>query len=350
MKNSWKLNYGAHYTTAVDNSYQYYYDGETGVFDPEKSMKSRKREYTMNGFAGFSKTFSDKLSMDASFAAELYHTNIWDEWMFYPTLNMNYTPAPGHILQLSFSSDKTYPSYWEMNNAISYMGAYSEIHGNADLKPTQKYDTSLTYILKGKYVLTAYFTHSKDYSVQTLYQRPDRLVEVYKTLNFDYRQQFGLRASIPFKVGKWLNSRITLVGCNSREKDSDFWETSFSRDKYSFIGVMNHTVTLSTKPDVRLNINGFYQSGAIQGIYDLSPSFNLDASLRWTFANERAQLTLKGLDLFDTSSIKPKIRFENQYVNNRFTHATRGFELSFNYKFGNYKEKKRDGVDTSRFK
>lgn len=350
LKNNWGLNYGAHYTTAVDNSYQFYYDGETDIFDPDKSMKSRKKEYTINGFAGFNKTFGDKLSMDASLAAELYHTNIWDEWMFYPTLNLNYTPAPGHILQLAFSSDKTYPSYWEMNNSVSYMSAYTEIHGNPDLKPTQEYETSFTYILKGKYVLTVYFNHDKDYSVQTLYQRPDRLVEIYKTFNFDYRQQFGLRASIPLKIGNWLNTRLTLVGCQTREKDSDFWDTSFNRDKYSFIGVMNNTLTLSTKPDLRLNINGFYQSGAIQGIYDLSPSFNLDASLRWTFADEKAQLTLRGLDLFETSSIKPKIRFENQNVTNKFTHPTRGFELSFSYKFGNYKEKKREDVDTSRFK
>lgn len=350
LRNNWGINYGVNYTTTVDNSFQYYFDTETGEYHPENSMKSRRREYIWNGFAGFNKQITPKLSMDASFAAELYHTNLWDEWMFYPTLNMTYLPSPGHIWQLAFSSDKAYPSFWDANSSVAYMSAYSEIHGNPDLKPSQKYNASLTYILKSKYVFTAYYNHQRDYFVQTLYQRPDELVEVYKVLNFDYRRQIGLQATIPFRIQNWLNSRVTLIGCHTREKDKDFWDIPFDRSKYALIGVMNHSVTLSNRPDLRLNISGFYQSGANQGIYDLNSSFNMDASLRWTFAREKAQLTLKGFDLFDTSAINPKIRFENQNVTNRFTHPTRGVELSFSYKFGRYKEKQREEVDTSRFK
>lgn len=350
LKNNWTVNYGANYTTSVDNSFQYYYDAETGIFDPARSMKSRRKEYTINGFAGLSKNFNEHLSFDASFAAELFHTELWHEWMLYPTLNINYMPSDGNIFQLALSSDKTYPSYWEMNNSVTYMGAYTEIHGNPELKPSREYDVSLNYIRKGKYVFTAYYSHNEDYSVQTLYQRPDRLVEVYKTLNFDYRRQYGIQAVIPFSIGKWLNTRTTLVGCNTREKNSNFWNLSFDRNKFAAIGLMNNTVSISEKPNLKVNISCFYQSGAIQGIYDLNASFKMDASLQWTFANNRAQVSVKGYDLFDTSAINPEIHFDNQSVKNRFTHQTRGFGLSFSYKFGNYKEKNKEGIDTSRFK
>lgn len=37
--------------------------------------------------------------------------------------------------------------------------------------------------LKSKYIFSAWFNHTKDYSVQTLYQSSERLVEIYKTLN-----------------------------------------------------------------------------------------------------------------------------------------------------------------------
>lgn len=350
LKNEWSINYGANYTTAVDNSHQYYYDAVSGEFEPDNSMKSRRREYIVNGFAGFSKNFGEKLSMDASLAAELFHSNIWDEWMFYPTVNLTYMPSERHIIQLSFNSDKRYPSFWELNNSVAYMSAYSEVRGNPDLKPSQEYQTSLSYILNGKYVLTAFYSYDNDYFVQTLYQQPDKLVEVYKHLNFDYHQLVGLQAMVPFTIKNWLSSRITLTGIHTREKDSDFWDIPFNRSKYSFIGTMNHTITLPVKPDIRLTISGFFQSGAIQGIYDLDPSGHIDASLRWTFAKQRAQLTLKGVDLFETSSITPKIKFEGQDVVNRFTHTTRGVELSFSYKFGNYKEREREEVDRSRFK
>jgi len=350
LKNGWGLNYGANYTTAVDNSFQYYYDIETGDFEPDKSLKARRKEYTFNGFAGFSKTFNDKLSMDASLATELYHTEVWHDWMLYPTLNLNYTPQPGHILQFSFTSDKDYPAFWSVQNSVSYMSAYTELHGNPYLKPSTEYSGRITYIYKGKYILTAHYDHEEDYSVQTLYQQPDRLVEVYKELNADYRQRYGIQAVIPFSIGNWLNSRFTIWGYHVREKDSDFWDIPYDRRSTSFIATMNNTITLSTQPDIRLNVSGFYQNGTIQGIYDLSRSGNVDASLRWTFAGQKATLTLKANDLFENSAITPKINFKGQNLTNHFLHPTRSVELSFSYKFGNYKEKKRDEVDTSRFK
>ena len=350
LKSNWGLNYGINYTTAVDNSFQNYYDLETGEFRPDKSMNARRKEYTWNGFAGFTKTFSEKVSVDASLAAELYHTEVWDEWMFYPTLNLNYTPKPGHILQLSFTSDKDYPSFWSMQNSVSYRSAYTVLYGNPLLKPTAEYSANLTYILKGKYVFVAHYDHDKDYSVQTLYQRPDELVEVYKELNSDFRQRFGVQAVIPVKIGNWLSSRFLFWGYHTREKDSDFWDISYDRRSTSFIATMSNTITLSTKPNISLNVSGFYQNGTIQGIYDLPRSGNVDASLRWAFANDKATLTLKGYDLFETSAINPEIRFKGQNLTNRFLAPTRGVELSFSYKFGNYKEKKREDVDTSRFK
>lgn len=351
LGNGWGLNYGANYSTTVDHSFQYYYNIETGEFEAAKSMDSRRKEDTVNGFGGFNKSFGSKLSLDLSLAAEYYRTDIWNEWMLFPTLNVNYTPAPGHAFMLSLSSDKDYPAYWSMQNSISYMSAYTELHGNPDLKPEIEYRTSLTYIYKGKYVLTGFYNYDKNYSVQTLYQHPGRLVEIYKELNADFKQNFGLQATVPFAIGDRFNSRVTLVGYRSREKDSQFWETSYDRRVASFMAIANANFTLSTaKPDLRLNISGFYQNGAIQGIYDLSRSGNVDASLLWTFAAGKARLTLKCADLFDTSGITPRIRFEQQNVTNHFLDQRRSFELSFNYRFGNYKEKKRGEVDTSRFK
>lgn len=131
--------------------------------------------------------------------------------------------CPGHILQLALSSDKHYPDYWAVQDAVSYIGGgYSEIHGNPLLKPAQSYEFQMNYILKSKYIFSTWFSHTKDYSVQTLYQSSQRLVEIYKYLNFDYRQQFGIQASVPFKVKNWLNSRLTFIGIWHREKDSDF--------------------------------------------------------------------------------------------------------------------------------
>ena len=355
LKNGWGLNYGAIYTTSVDNSYQRYYDSEEQRMKNEESvlppdMTSRRREQTLNLYAGFNKNFGEKWMLDASLAAERYKTPVWDEWDVYPVVNLTYMPSQSHILQLSFSSDKEYPTYWEVQNAVSYLGGgYSEIQGNPLLKPAKDYQVALQYILQSKYIFAFFFDHNKDKSMQTLYQSPERLLEIYKSLNFDYRQQAVLQASVPFKAGKWLDSRLTLMGMWLRDKDSDFYDLPFDRRSWAGIAVLNATFTLPAVPDLSLMLNGFCQAGAIQGIYDLPASGNLDLTLRYAFAKGNCILSAWCKDIFETQGIDPQIRYGRQWVTNDYS-CFRSLGLSFTWKFGGYKEKKREGVDTSRFK
>lgn len=350
LKKEWGINYGASYTTTTDNSFQYYFDTETGAFQPGKSMESHKREHTFNAFTGFTKNINSMLSVDASVAVEQYHTEMWNDWKLFPTLSVNYTLKPGHLFQFSFTTDRKYPSFWSVNNSVAYLSAYSEVHGNPDLKPSTNYSWNLTYIHKSKYTFTAFYSYRPDFFTQVLYQRPDELVEIYKFYNFDYRKQAGLQTNVPFRVKNRLSSRLTLVGYYLRDKDGDFRDIPYTRDKYSFIAIMNNTFTLSTKPDLKFTLSGFYQHNTIQGVYDLGGAGNVDTSLRWTSAGKKAQLTVSGKDLFETSGIDTKIRYKGQYVDNRRVRPTRTFEVSFSYKLGNYKEKKRGEVDTSRYK
>ena len=356
LKNGWGLNYGGVYTTSVDHSRQLYFNEERRMKNEElvgelpPDMRSRRREQTLNVYAGFNKTFGQKLMLDASLTGEWYRTPVWNEWDMYPVFNLTYLPAQGHILQLGFNSDKAYPAYWEVQDAVSYLGGgYSEIQGNPLLKPSKDYQLSLSYILKSKYVFTAWFNHNKDYTVQTLYQSPRELLEIYRSVNFDFLQQAGLQASVPFKVGTWLDSRLTLIGTWTRQKDSDFYDLPFDRHTWAGIAVLNATFKLPVKPDLRLTLNGFCQTGAIQGIYDLPASGNLDLSLRYAFARGNCILTTWCKDIFETAGVDPQIRYGRQWVTNDYS-CFRSVGVSFAWKFGGYQEKKREGVDTSRFK
>lgn len=230
-----------------------------------------------------------------------------------------------------------------------WVGGYSEIQGNPFLKPEIDYSASLTYILKSKYVFRAWFNHTKDRALQTLYQSPDELLELYRYLNFDFEQQAGLQASVPFKVGSWLNSRLTLIGMWMRQKDSDFYDLPFDRHRLLGIAVLNNTFTLSRKPDLRLTVDGRLQGRAIQGIYDIPTCGDLSATLRYTFLGGNAVLTAWCRDILETSMPCPQIRYEHQWVTNEYS-SFRSVGLSFAWKFGGYKEKKREAVDTSRFK
>lgn len=347
----WGINYGITYTNSVDHSFQLYYHPESGELLPgNNNMLSRLREQTLNLYAGFNKSFGDKVSLDASLAMEQFHNNAWNEWNVFPNINFSYMPSPGNVWQFSLSSDKIYPEYWAMQDAVSFLGGgYSEIHGNPYLKPSIQYQAQLVHVLHSKYVFVAWYSHTKDKSVQTLYQSPDRLLEIYKYMNFDYDQQAGLQVVIPFKIKKWLDSRLTLMGVYDRQKDSDFWDIPFDRKIIYGMAFMNNTFTLSSKPDLKLIVSGMIRSKAIQGIYDLPASGNVDVALRYTFAKDKALITLRCNDIFETGQISPRIGYITQNVINNYS-CFREFGVSLTYKFGGYREKQRESVDTSRFK
>ena len=164
---------------------------------------------------------------------------------------------------------------------MSYLGGgYSEIQGNPLLKPAKFYQVSLNYVLKSKYVFAAWFNHNKDYAVQTLYQSPRELLEIYRSVNFDFLQQAGVQASVPFKAGKWLDSRLTLMGTWTRAKDRDFYDLPFDRHLLAGIAVLNSTFTLPVKPDLRLTLNGTCPPAATSTSLCAMPSPGANVSSR----------------------------------------------------------------------
>lgn len=349
LANGWGINYGAKYSTTHDNSYQFYFDKETGAAIPDNSLKSRRTESTFNGYAGFSKSFGEQFSMDFSLAAELYESQAWHEWMFYPTLNASYKVKDGHMLQLSFSSNREYPEFWSTQPVIQYVDSYTEVHGNPLLKPSSNYETVLSYILKSKYVFALFYEETADNFAQLPYKLPDRLAEVNQFINYNFSRQIGARIMAPYKVGKWWNGNGLLLAMLARDKADQFHDLSFDRRKVVYVIRTSNTFTLSKKPDLVMSLSGFLQTKAVQGIYDLGNYCDVTTSLKWTSPNKKAQLTLTGDDLLNSRNwMDLRIDYANQHSRTKFHNDNRSVTLSFLYKFGGYKEKRRTEVDTQR--
>ena len=349
LAKQWNLNYGASFAYAKDHDYQKY----TLMNAPNISLSDtdgKIDEYTANIYAGFSKSFSEKLSMRLSLSGEYYKLADFDNWSLYPVSEITYMPSYTHIFQFSLSSDKTFPSYWEVQESIGYLNGYAEIHGNPNLKPSKNYTSQLSYILKTKYIVTAYFSYAPDYFQQLPYQSPDRIALIYQTRNWNFMQSAGLNVIVPFKLKEIVDSRLTINGFNSRVKSDDFFDTPFDRSKWIFYSRLDNTIKISSKPDIKMEIMGFYLTPSMQGIYDLSAVWSVDAGVKWTFAGEKAELRVKGTDIFNSMMPDLDINYKNQRLDSNVFSDSRTFTFSFLYKFGGYKQKEWKEVDTSRFR
>ncbi|MDR3999734.1 MAG: outer membrane beta-barrel family protein [Hallella sp.] len=346
LAHGWGLSYGVKGQFTSNKSYQTTIDKD-GTIQPNGTSSVDNNERIWNIYAGFSKQINKALSLEASVAAEQYHSPIWDKWRVYPTLNALWNVNDNHLLNLSFSSNSEFPSYWSTMSNVFYSSTYSEIHGNPDLKPFAYYNVNLMWQIKRRYTLMAFASLKPDYFVQLPYQTTERMAVIMKETNFDYSNSYGLQASVIFNAGKWLNGNVFAVGTYKHDKSSNFFDLPFNRKKLSVILGGTASVKLCNTQDLRLILNPFFQSKAIQGVYDISPIFSMDAKLQWTSHDGKWGLRINGNNIFnnlyDTRSVQG-----NQDYRMKVNYNWASVTFAVIYKFGGYKEKTVKEVDTSR--
>ena len=346
LSHGWGLSYGVKGQFTSNKSYQTTIDKDGSVL-PDGTSSVDLNERIWNIYAGFSKQINKAISLEASVAAEQYHSPVWDKWRVYPTLNALWNVNDNHLLNLSFSSNSEFPSYWSTMSNVFYSSTYTEIHGNPDLKPFSYYNVNLMWQIKRRYTLMAFASLKPDYSVQLPYQTTDRMAVIMKETNFDYSNSYGLQASVIFNAGKWLNGNVFAVGTYKHDKSSNFFDLPFNRKKLSVILGGTASVKLCNTQDLRLILNPFFQSKAIQGVYDISPIFRMNAKLQWSSHDGRWGLRLNGNNIFnnkyDTRSVQG-----NQDYRMKINYNWASVTFAVIYKFGGYKEKTVKEVDTSR--
>ena len=346
LAHGWGLSYGVKGQFTSNKSYQTTID-KGGTIQPNGTSSVDNNERIWNIYAGFSKQINKALSLEASVAAEQYHSPIWDKWRIYPTLNALWHVNDNHLLNLSFSSNSEFPSYWSTMSNVFYSSTYSEIHGNPDLKPYSYYNVNLMWQIKRRYTLMAFASLKPDYFVQLPYQTTERMAVIMKETNFDYSNSYGLQASVIFNAGKWLNGNVFAVGTYKHDKSSNFFDLPFNRKKFSVILGGTASVKLCNTQDLRLILNPFYQTKAIQGVYDISPIFRMNAKLQWSSHDGKWGLRLNGSNIFnnlyDTRSVQG-----NQDYRMKINYNWASVTFAVIYKFGGYKEKNVKAVDTSR--
>lgn len=339
---SWELNYGVEYRYAHDRSRQSF------TIPPQDGFDSSLKEHTANIYAGTAKSFTCGLSLSASIAGEYYRYLDEHSWNIIPQLGVTLCKTPASIFQLSFSSDREYPSYWEIHGGRGYLDSYSSVVGNPSLLPMMKYGGQFSYIFRQKYVATLFYHYKDRYSVQLPYQLPDKLQLIYQTVNFDFNTLAGVNIHAPFALGEGLNSTLTIQAYRNHVKAGHFHDISFDRKKFTAYLTMSNTFTFSRHIPVSLTVEAACISKSLQGLADMSALWRVDAGVKWTFARRNADLTLRFDDIFNSWSPKMAIKYKAQDYRMKIHDMSRLLKLTFTWRFNGFKPKDSE-IDTSRF-
>ncbi len=340
---NWQLNYGAEYQHSEDHSTQHYFHYDSPDFDDMLG------EDVASIYAGTQRSFDWGLSFNASAKGEYYHNKYQHNWNFIPQLGATFYKTPKSIFQLNLSTQRVYPSYWELHGGTSYINDYATVIGNPKLQTCIRYDAQLSYILRQKYVATLYFQYGDKAMVQLPYQSPDALKLIYQTINMNYERVVGLNVYAPFGVGYIWNATATVNVMNRRAKANHFHDISFDNRKWTVYGALNNSFKFSETCPVSLSIDFSYISPSLQGIADLSGLWRIDAGVKWQFGRNRScELDLKANDIFNKWSPTMTINHAGQDYRMKVRDMSRNFKLTFIWRFNGFKPKNTD-IDTSRF-
>ncbi len=339
----WTLGYGVDYQHADDKSCQSYKFPETPGFD------NTLREDVASVYVATQASFPWGLSFNTSVSAEYFHNDYQHNWNILPQLGATFYKTPRSIFQLNLSSQRIYPSYWELHGGSSFINDYSMILGNPALQPYMNYTGQFSYILKQKYAATFYVLYADDYSVQLPYQSTSDLHLVFQTLNLDFSRTVGLQLHIPFGVNDIWNGTATFNLYNSRQKSSHFHDLSFDNKRWGgYIG-LNNTLRFTSRCPVSLSLDAIYMAGMIQGGGRMDPLWKIDAGVKWQFGRKRCcELNFMANDIFDSCNPFLKIRFAGQDYSMKSLKMNQNLKLSFVYRFNGFKPKNDSTIDTSR--
>ena len=345
LKSNWTLGYGLSYENAYDKDNQYYTDVAGSL--QTSNTDTKVTEQATDFYLSVSKNYTAGPSFSLSASGEYYSIGNYHKWAFYPQASVTYFKTPKHVFILSLSSNKNYPSYWQMQSSVTHLDGYQEIRGTSDLRPSGTYKLTATYALNQKYTLTAFYEDMQDYFQQSMYQSSERLSLIFQTRNWNFDRQYGLVANAPFHIGSWLNTEVSALGLRIHQKCDDYFDVPFDRAKWLYQVSIDNTFTASKH--LTFELNGMYTSPLIQGTYDLTHFIKVDASAKWRFRKDRCTLTARLNDLFNSGMPKTKVNYASQNFDMNTTYYLRSFTLTFSYRFGGYKEKEHKEVDTSRF-
>jgi hypothetical protein len=192
--------------------------------------------------------------------------------------------------------------------------------------------------------------YTQDYFAQLPHQSENELKYVFRFENMNFNFLSGIGTVIPFSVGGVWNSTMTLQGRRGQEKSDHFYDTPFDNIRYYGVAQTNNTLTISqSRPNLKLNIDGYYVSPSLQGLYRLGSVYDLSAGLKWTFLNDKAALTLRCNNIFRSNVPRTYIDSGSQYSRLKIADDNRYFGIAFSWKFGGYQKAKHEEIDKSRF-
>ena len=255
----------------------------------------------------------------------------------FPTANIQYQLNENNGLGLSYKRAIERPRYQSLNPFKYFITEYNYNAGNPSLVPSIENKITLSYDYKGKLFFDAYYQYFRNsLSILTFQDNQNNVLRNVDTnLISDFQYSFDL-IFVDSIMPWWFLQLVTSTFYLENEFYSiESIEETYSNDTFGFYASLYSNFDLNKEGSLTADLNVLYISNMITGGYDYKNQFSTSVSVRKSFWDKRASITVGVDDMFNTTTIPVTTNYYNQ-DNSYFARAeTRLFRLGFRYNFGN---------------
>lgn len=251
---------------------------------------------------------------------------------FFPTFSLDQKISESHKIGLNYSKRISRPNYGDLNPFVFYIDKYNYFKGNPYMLPEYTHKAEISYTLKQKYVLALSYSQTKNVVLEYMVQDDTTKVTTYYDRNFERSYVYGLTLTIPIDPFKWWNITNNING-NYNYFDIKDTTVALTTNTFAFNYQTTHTFTLPD--DWKFEINAYYESPFVWGVYKIKPSYAIGLGVQKQLMNKKLNIKLNVSDITNREQFRGSARFGNidMYINNRW--QNRRVNLSLTWNFGN---------------
>lgn len=260
---------------------------------------------------------------------------------FFPSVYITYATGENSDFIVNYSRRIRRPGLWALAPLLNVQDPLNQRIGNPNVQPsyTDSYEIGQAKSWKN-YFMTATVFHRRttDMITRIILQDGNSTLMTRENLNNEYST--GLEVINQIEVGSRLDATLTGNFFYS-EVTGAVGDRSFRRSNYSW--------TLSLLSNINLGnfgtaqITGNYRGPIIRPQGEIRPMYSVNIGFRKEVLKGKGTLSFNVSDVFNTRRFIIDVE-EEMFVQNRiFDWETQIATLSFNYRFGGYKEKPEGG-------
>jgi len=265
-------------------------------------------------------------------------------FQLFPSAFVSYKLSERDQVSASVSRRITRPDYQSLNPFLNYTDFYTAHQGNPFLASSLSQSFVLNYLHKDFQVLSLSYLRETNAVNSVVTQNDDTKVSTSTPQNLAEASTLTLSSGGHTDITKWWGVDNQLSGSYIQVRTRVEGQ-AVRLASYSWAASSDHAFLLPKQ--YKLLVGGNYDSPAVMGLYHTRASGAVNLGLKKQLWADRASLSLRVADIFNTSRFRSTLRYNNvnQTWNNQW--ESRRVTLVFTCKIGSGKTQTRHAAGSS---